>query len=206
MNVELVKRVLSTNVYVDRLNQPRSALFLLWYEPQIGSFLEGPTIPRSQEVRIDPTVLFVAQPATTSTTSEAPDLIPSRQVSEMAPPINPFKFMGKTASGSPSETGKSKGKGKAKGTGARKKGKKPISEPFEPELPIHSAANEEPPCPLPVIHELDESNHGDELAPRKKRARLEASSVPTQGASSDFEACIPILCSGQVPSLFKILS
>ncbi len=113
MNVELVKRVLSTNVYMDRLNQPQSAPFLLRHEPRIGSFLEDPTIPKSQEVRVDPTVLFVAQSTTTSTTSEAPDLIPSRQVLEMAPPINPFKLMGKTASGSPSEMRKSKGKGKA---------------------------------------------------------------------------------------------
>uniref|UniRef100_A0A2N9GQK0 Uncharacterized protein n=1 Tax=Fagus sylvatica TaxID=28930 RepID=A0A2N9GQK0_FAGSY len=123
VNVELVKRVLSTNVYMDRLNQPQSAPFLLRHEPRIGSFLEDPTIPRSQE-----------------------------------------------------------------------KGKKPISKPFEPELPIHSAANEEPPRPLPVIHELNESDHGDELAPRKKRARPEASSVPTQGASSDFKAYVLISC------------
>ena len=47
VNVELVKRVLSTNIYVDQRGEPRSAPMLLRYEPQIRSFLEGPTVSRS---------------------------------------------------------------------------------------------------------------------------------------------------------------
>ncbi len=72
-------------------------------------------------------MLFVALSATTYISSEALDLITSGQVSEMAPPINPLKLMGKTASGSPSNAGKGKGKGKAKGAGQGKKGKTPTS-------------------------------------------------------------------------------
>ena len=33
VNVELVKRVLSTNIYVDQRGEPRSAPMLLRYEP-----------------------------------------------------------------------------------------------------------------------------------------------------------------------------
>ena len=60
------------------------------------------------------TVPFVATPTTTINPSDHPDLIPTGHVSEMAPPINLFKVMGKTAGGSPSEAGKGKGKGKPK--------------------------------------------------------------------------------------------
>uniref|UniRef100_A0A2N9II57 Uncharacterized protein n=1 Tax=Fagus sylvatica TaxID=28930 RepID=A0A2N9II57_FAGSY len=45
VNVKLVERVLATNVYVDRKNQPHSAPFLLRYESQIGSFLEDSDTP-----------------------------------------------------------------------------------------------------------------------------------------------------------------
>jgi hypothetical protein len=143
--MKLVERVLATNVYIDNKNQPHSIPLLLRYEPQIGSFLEGPTVPRSQEVQVEPTVLFVAPPVATAPDSESFDLIPSGQVSEMAPPINPFKLMGKTAKRSPYGAGK----GKAKGIGAGKKGKKPIVEAVEPELPTPNSADQEPSRPLP---------------------------------------------------------
>ena len=132
VNVELVKRIMATNIYVDKLNQPRSSPLLLRYNPQIGSFLKGPTIPKSQEVRVESTVLFVAPSATTNTTTDVPDLISTGQVSEIAPSINPFKLMGKAAS--PSEARKNKGKGKAKGTRVEKKGKKSTSQLDEPKL------------------------------------------------------------------------
>ena len=50
VDVELVRRELATNIYVDQRGEPRSAPLLLRYEPQIRSFLEGPTVPRSQKV------------------------------------------------------------------------------------------------------------------------------------------------------------
>ena len=78
--VELVKRVLSTNIYVDQRGEPRSTPLLLRYEQQIKSFLEGPTIPRSQEAKVKPTILFVATPSTTKLPSVSLDLIPSSQV------------------------------------------------------------------------------------------------------------------------------
>ena len=189
VNVELVKRVLSTNVYVNRLNQPRSAPFLLRYEPQISSYLEGPTVPRSQEVQVEPTILFIAPPTTTNLDSDAPDRIPSDQVFEMVPPINPFKLIGKTAGGSPS--GAEKGKGKGKGAG--KKGKKPISEAIEPELITPSSADQEPPIPLPVVHELDKSDQGEGLVFKRKRTRSESTSMPAQETSPQFEAWVPDL-------------
>ena len=101
--------------------------------------------------------------------------------------------MGKTKSGSPSDHRKGKGKGKAKSAGAGKKGKKSISQTDEAELLTPSSADQEPPSALPVIHELDESDQGEELAPRRKRSRPETTSVPAQGSSSHFEAWIPNL-------------
>jgi hypothetical protein len=193
VNVKLVDRVLATNVYVDRKNQPHSAPFLLRYESQIGSFLEGPTVTRSQEVRVEPTVLFVAPLATTDPDSDIPDLIPF--VQEMAPPINPFNLMGKTARGSPSEAGKGKGKGK----GAGKKGKKPISQAIEPELTTPSLVDPEPPRPLPVVHELDDSDQGEGLVFKRKMARSESTSMPTQETSPQFEAWVPDLMYGDGP-------
>ncbi len=139
MDVELVKRVLLTNIYVDEKNQPRSASLLLRYEPQIDSFLEGPTVPRSQEVRVEPTVLFIATPATTELPSIAPNLIPTGQVYEMAPLINPFKLMGKKSSGSPYDARKGKGKGTTKGARQGKKNKKPVLQNISPEQAPHSA-------------------------------------------------------------------
>ena len=123
-----MKRVLATNVYVDQRGEPRSAPLLLSYEPQIRSFLEGPTVPRSQEIRVEPSVPSVAVLADTTALSVDPELIPTGQVSEMAPPINPFELMGKATGGSSSGAAKGKGKGRGKGAGAGKKSKKVVSE------------------------------------------------------------------------------
>ena len=125
VDTELVKRVLATNIYVDQRGEPRSAPLLLRYEPQIRSFLESPTVPRSQEVRVETSVPGLAVPTDTTTLSEDPELIPIGQVSEMAPPINPFELMGKAMGGSSS--GATKGKGKGQGRGARKKSTKVVS-------------------------------------------------------------------------------
>ena len=186
VDVELVTRVLATNIYVDQRGEPRSAPLLLRYEPQIRSFLEGPTVPRSQEVQVDPSIPFVATPADTIIPSEHPDLIPTGQVSEMALPINLFKLMGKKTGGSPSEAAKGKGKGKTKSAGAGKKLKKIVTETPVPELTTQATINQEPPQHLPIIHDIDESDHGEELAPRRKRGRGEGPSIPAEGAFSDF--------------------
>ena len=198
-DVDLVKRVLATNVYVDQRGEPRSTPLLLRYEPQIRSFLEGPTVPRSQEVRVDPSIPFVAVPADTISLSEHPDLIPASQVSEMAPPINSFKLMGKATGGSSSKANKGKGKSKNKGAGAGKKPKKIVTETPTPEQNIQATVNQEPPQPLPVIHNIDESDHREELAPRKKRGRTEVPSIPAKESSSNFVTWEPELLFGPGP-------
>uniref|UniRef100_A0A2N9I5G5 Uncharacterized protein n=1 Tax=Fagus sylvatica TaxID=28930 RepID=A0A2N9I5G5_FAGSY len=164
-DTELVKRVLATNIYVDQRGEPCSAPLLLRYEPQIRSFLEGPTVPRSQEVRVETSAPCLAVLADTTALSENPELIPTGQVSEMAPPINPFELMGKATGGSSS--GAAKGK--------------------------------ELPRPLPIVHEIDESDHGEDLAPPRKKGRSEGPSMPAERTSSSFEAWVPNLLFGDGP-------
>jgi hypothetical protein len=103
-----------------------------------------------------------------------------------------LQTLGKTTSGSPFEPGKGKGKGKAKGTGTGKKGKKPIFQVIALEHPTPSAdsgsTNQELLRPLPIIHEIDEFDHGEDLAPKGKRARPEVILKPTPGTSSHSQA------------------
>uniref|UniRef100_A0A2N9H6U2 Uncharacterized protein n=1 Tax=Fagus sylvatica TaxID=28930 RepID=A0A2N9H6U2_FAGSY len=159
-DTDLVKRVLATNICVDQRGEPRSAPLLLRYEPQIRSFLEGPTVPRSQEVRVETSTPSLAVPADPTTVSEDPEFIPVGQVSEMAPPINPFELMARGPGGSSSGTAKTKGKGRGKGA---------------------------------------ESDHGEDLAPPKKKGRSEAPPMPTEGASASFEPWVPRLLFGDGP-------
>uniref|UniRef100_A0A2N9I4D4 Uncharacterized protein n=1 Tax=Fagus sylvatica TaxID=28930 RepID=A0A2N9I4D4_FAGSY len=67
-------------------------------------------MPRSQETLVEPTVLFVARPASASSSIDHPDLIPTGEVSEMASPINLYQLIGKKSK----EASNSKSKGKAK--------------------------------------------------------------------------------------------
>jgi hypothetical protein len=193
-----VKRVLATNIYVDQKGEPRSAPLLLRYEPQIRSFLEGPTVPRSQEVRVEASVPGLAVPADTTALSEDPEFIPSGQVSEMAPPINPFELMGKATGGSSS--GAAKGRGKGRGKGAGKKSTKAVSKSSSSEQTTQ-ATTQELPQPLPVVHKIDESDHREDLAPPRKKGRSEVPPMPTEGASASFEAGCPTCCSGTGRSL-----
>ena len=78
----------------------------------------------------------LAIPADTTALSEDLEFILTGQVSEMAPPINPFKLMGKATGGSSSGAAKGKGKGWGKGTG--KKSKKTVSESSSSEQPIQT--------------------------------------------------------------------
>ncbi|GMY08861.1 hypothetical protein FCV25MIE_04100, partial [Fagus crenata] len=77
VNLEEIEKVLSANILVDRFEQPRSAPLPLGYTPQLGTFLEGLIVPRSQETPVEPTILFMAQPASTSSSVDHSDLIPT---------------------------------------------------------------------------------------------------------------------------------
>ncbi len=69
---------------------------MLGYTPLIEDFLEGSTVPRSQEVRVETSTLFEAQPATVDIPSEYSDLIPTGEVLEMAH-VDLFELIGKKA-------------------------------------------------------------------------------------------------------------
>jgi hypothetical protein len=109
-NLDDLTTVISANICIDKTGQPRSTPLLLEYRPLIGNFLVGPTVPRAQEMSIELPTRFVAQPASTVPQVDHPDLIPTREVSEMAPPLNAYELMGKKSKGASN----SKGKGKAK--------------------------------------------------------------------------------------------
>ena len=106
----------------------------------------------------------------------------------MAPPINPFKLMSKTATESPSDARKSKGKGKAKGAGQGKKGRKPISQVIAHKQSTSSAgagsAAHKPQWQMPIIREIMESDHEEDLAPKRNRGQLKSITEPAPGTSS----------------------
>jgi hypothetical protein len=81
-------------------------------------------MPRSQETLVEPTVLFVARPAFASSSIDHPDLIPTGEVFEMAPPINLYQLIGKKSK----EASSSKSKRKAKEGTQDKKSRRPIFE------------------------------------------------------------------------------
>uniref|UniRef100_A0A2N9GWQ8 Uncharacterized protein n=1 Tax=Fagus sylvatica TaxID=28930 RepID=A0A2N9GWQ8_FAGSY len=137
----------------------------------------APRVPRSEAFEILPRAPYVAQPVVVEQPQDYPDHIPSGQVYAMAPPINPFKLMGKTADMSSSSKVKGKGKGKGKDIGVKKK---PIPEP-------------------PKVHVLEDSDKEEELRPRKKRGRTEPSSIPAEGPLSHSEAWDPALLFGPNP-------
>jgi hypothetical protein len=198
-DAELVRRVLSTSICVDEKGEPRSAPLLLGYEPQVRSFLEGPTVPRSEAFKILPRAPYTAQPAVVEQPQDYPDHIPSGQVYAMAPSINLFKLMGKTADASSSSKAKGKGKGKGKDVGVKKVLKKLPEEAPIPEVTIQPIPEPEPVPEPPKVHVLEDSDKEEGLRLRKKRGRTEPSSILVEGPSSHSEAWDPALLFGPNP-------
>ena len=111
--------------------------------------------------------------------------------------------MSKTATESPSDARKSKGKSKAKGVGQGKKGRKPISQVIAHEQSTSSAdsgsAAHKPQRQMPIIREIVESDHGEDLAPKRKRGQLQSITEPASGTFSHAQAWNPELLLGIGP-------
>uniref|UniRef100_A0A2N9IYU3 Uncharacterized protein n=1 Tax=Fagus sylvatica TaxID=28930 RepID=A0A2N9IYU3_FAGSY len=119
------------------------------------------------------------------------------QVYAMAPPVNPFKLMGRPADASSSKKVKGKGRGKSRGTEAPKIPKKLPEEASTTESVSHPPPEQGPISEPAKVHVLDDSEQEEELQPRKKRGRTEPSTIPVEGPSSHVVAWDPALLFGQ---------
>uniref|UniRef100_A0A2N9GKP0 Uncharacterized protein n=1 Tax=Fagus sylvatica TaxID=28930 RepID=A0A2N9GKP0_FAGSY len=170
VNLEDLTKVLSANIYIDKLGQPRSAPLLLGYQPLIGNFLDGLTVPRSQEIRVEPTTLFVVQPATTPISPEHPDLIPTGEAKQGAQAKKPMKVVFEVIT--PEQATQSANLG----SDAREK----LTQP-------------------PQVVEIDEPEEVEEPAPRAKRAQTEGEPSQLPGPSSSDDVWAPELMVGLNP-------
>ena len=189
-NLEDLTKALNTNICVDRIGQPRVAHLLLKYQPLIGNFLDGPTVPRLEETPIEPTALYVAQLASDLPQVDHPDLVPTGEVSEMASPVDLFEVIGKKSKGATS----SKSKGKTKQGAQPKKSRRAVFEVIAAEETGHreelrSVPSAEESRPPQAVEEV-KTEQVEELVRRPKRARVvdEQTNLPSSSSSVEIWA------------------
>uniref|UniRef100_A0A2N9IDC9 Uncharacterized protein n=1 Tax=Fagus sylvatica TaxID=28930 RepID=A0A2N9IDC9_FAGSY len=175
-NLEDIQKVLRSNICVDQFGHPRAASILLGYSPLVGNFLEGPTIPRSQETPVEPTVFYVAQPATADQTADIPKFIPAGEVSEMDPPVDVFEILNRRKKGASSSKGKEKEKEREKPEAPSRRSRRIIYDTTPTAQPDVRSDLSSAPAPeqtaLPLIVEEPEAEQAEGLVRRPKRLKV----------------------------------